>query len=579
MPYSAQFFRLSASALLLTSYLLSLTPQPLQAASSSEIDAAAREANRLLQDQQQRDLLRQRQLDERIRAPSGSDLRTPEPQAAVDEGPCRQIKTIHLDGATLLTDAVKTELVLPFEGHCIGLGDINKLLQTITNYYVGEGYSTTRTYIPEQDMSGGELHILVIEGKVEDIRLEGEGVSIASAFPGLIGEVFNLREFEQGIDQINRLQSNNAKIDIQPGSKPGNSIIVVKNAPRKPWTISLAGDNTGRGNTGYYQTSASFGYDNLLDLDDYLNVSLRMNPDFDTNEKLSRSLSGTYSLPFGRWTLTGGASDYEYTSIVHGKTFDFQNSGISRSENLRLDRMMFRDQNSKWQLSTNITHKLVRNFVNEEKIDASSRVLTVLDLGSNLTQTTLGGLWSLDLGVSIGLDFLGAKRDVANLPDDQPSAQFTKFTYGLSFQRPFKLSEQSFSWQSSLLGQFSQDVLFGTEQLLIGSPYTVRGFRDHSLSGDNAFYLRNELGAPIAMTTVFGDGAPNGQLKPYVGYDVGHVFGHYGSDSGTLNSVTAGLNLNIDRWSLQLAFSHPIVGTADNLSNDKYGYVRIAVDL
>lgn len=552
---------------------------PVWAASPAEIDAAAREANRLMQEQQQRDLLRQRQIDEHMRRPSGSTLPTPEVKAVPGSGACRHIDRIVLEGVTLIDDDEQAELLKPFVGQCIGLGEINQLLQAITNYYVAQGYSTTRTYIPEQDTSGGELHILVVEGVVEDIRLEGEGVSVAMAFPGLIGQPFNLREFEQGIDQLNRLQSNSAKIDIKPGSKPGHSIIVIKNQPGKPWTFGLSGDNTGRGNTGYYQTSANFGYDNALGLDDYLNISLRMNPDFNTNQKLSRSLSGTYSLPFGNWTLSGGASDYEYTSVVHGKTFNFQNSGISRSGNLRLDRMLFRDQDSKWQMSLNMTHKLSRNYINEEKINASSRILTILDLGSNYTQTAFGGLWSLDLGLSFGLDILGAKRDLANLPDNQPSAQFTKFTYGLSFQRPFQIAEQSFSWQSNLVGQFTQDVLFGTEQILVGSPYTVRGFRDHSLSGDNGFYLRNELGKPLAMQALFGEGAPNGQLKPYIGYDIGHIFGHYGSDSGTLNSVTAGLNLNIQRWTLQLAFSHPIVGTVDGLSNDKYGFVRIAVDL
>jgi len=122
-------------------------------------------------------------------------------------------------------------------------------------------------------------------------------------------------------------------------------------------------------------------------------------------------------------------------------------------------------------------------------------------------------------------------------------------------------------------------VLYGTEQFLIGSPYSIRGFRTHSLSGDNGIYMRNELGLPLPMQVLFGTGAPNGLIKPYLGYDVGHIFQHFDSQSGTLSSVTAGINVSVGRWSVQTAYSKAVIDPYSALGNDEYGYFRVSLDL
>jgi hemolysin activation/secretion protein len=552
---------------------------PAYAATATEVEQAAREADRLLQLQQERETLRQKQIEERVRNPSGEVLPLPEVPGQVTKGVCKEIRRIYLDGATVMPVEVKAALLAPFEGHCIGLAEINQLLQSITNYYVGKGYSTTRAYIPEQDMSGGELHILVLEGLVEGIRIEGKGVSVANAFPGLVGQIFNLREFEQGIDQINRLQSNNAQIDIQPGSKPGTSIIVVKNKPSRPWTFNLAMDNTGSDSTGYYQSSATYGHDNLFGIEDYLNMSLRVNPDADASEKLSRSLSGTYGVPFGRWTLTGSVSDYKYVSVVKGTAVDFTSSGVSGSANVRLDRVIFRNQDTKWTLSGGLTRKSSENFINEEKITANSRVLSVADLTSNLSVVGLGGLWSIDLGLSRGVDMFGALQDPGNIANNAPRAQFAKVNYGVSLQRSFKLAEQNFNWQSNFSGQSASNVLYGSEQFLVGSTSSVRGFRRYGISGDSGAYWRNDLSMPMPLQKLLGSSAPNGQIKPYVGYDLGHVFSHYDSSPGSVSGVTAGLNMSAGSWSVQASYSEAVKPPGSYVTNDdKYGYVRIAMD-
>ena len=101
------------------------------------------------------------------------------------------------------------------------------------------------------------------------------------------------------------------------------------------------------------------------------------------------------------------------------------------------------------------------------------------------------------------------------LPAFAPRAQFFKQTYGANLSRPFKLAGQEFALQSTLSAQHSRDVLYGTEQFLVGGPFSVRGFRHTSIAGDSGFYWRNEVGMPIPLAKLFGDGAPPGVLRPY----------------------------------------------------------------
>ena len=42
-------------------------------------------------------------------------------------------------------------------------------------------------------------------------------------------------------------------------------------------------------------------------------------------------------------------------------------------------------------------------------------------------------------------------------------------------------------------GQYSWNTLYGTDQFSVGGEYTVRGFREGTISGDNGYYVRNDL--------------------------------------------------------------------------------------
>ena len=192
----------------------------------------------LIRDRQNRLLEEQRRRLEELQDLPGKDTKPQAPALPADTR-CFPIQDIELKGADSLSAADRTQLLKPYIGQCLGVAQLNQLLKVITDYYIAKGRVTSRAYLPQQDLSSGHLQVLVVEGKLEGLRgAQGSSVTdreLAMAFPGKVGEALNLREVEQLVDQLSRLPSKQAQMELTPGSQIGGSEVLVKNTPQKPW--------------------------------------------------------------------------------------------------------------------------------------------------------------------------------------------------------------------------------------------------------------------------------------------------------------------------------------------------------
>ena len=59
---------------------------------------------------------------------------------------------------------------------------------------------------------------------------------------------------------------------------------------------------------------------------------------------------------------------------------------------------------------------------------------------------------------------------------------------------PLKVRNKiNLNYTLSFDSQYSWNTLYGTDQFSIGGEYTIRGFRNENISGDNGYYIRNDL--------------------------------------------------------------------------------------
>ncbi|QEI05319.1 ShlB/FhaC/HecB family hemolysin secretion/activation protein [Pigmentiphaga aceris] len=512
------------------------------------IPPAIQQIERIQQEQQERT---QRQFDldrESARPPSNLQPVAPaQPQRQRPPSVCRDIAEISLEGALSISPGTQRELTSPYAGQCLDAGKIELLMGTVTAWYINEGMIAARVYLGPQDLSTGRLTLTVEEGKLEKIRVDdkdSDSISTRTAFPGMLGQPLNLRDVEQGLDQINRLLSNDARMSIEPGSEAGASVLVIANEPKKRWRVNLSADNTGSASTGPLQGSVGLSFDNLLGLNDSISFTDRRTLDRKSNTRDSVSDSLSYVIPYGYNTFSVGFSKSSYKTMfsLPGGT-RLTSDGDSTTAFVRADRVVFRNRDHLLTLSGTLTHKDSKNYLEKQYLDVSSRQLTVGDLDLSLRSAAFGGVAFLGAGWSQGLNAFGALDDASGLPDTAPRAQFGKARVSASWMRSFPIAPgHSIDLSTSFSGQYSRDVLYGSEQLLLGSVYTVRGFSRYSLSNDNGYFIRNDIG----LRNAFSLGGYSGDWRVYAGLDGGYVRGHRGDgDSGSLAGAALGVSVKL----------------------------------
>ena len=511
--------------------------------------------NRLLEEQQRR-------LQELQDLP-GKEAKPQAPALPADTR-CFPIKDIELKGADSLAASDRERLLKPYIGQCVGVSQLNELLKVITDYYITKGRVTSRAYLPQQDLSTGHLQVLVVEGKLEALKsAEGSTVTdreLAMAFPGKVGEALNLREVEQLVDQLNRLPSKQAQMELTPGQQIGGSDVVVKNTAQKPWRASLSRNNDGQKSTGEQQWGAGLEWDSPLGLADQL--MLRGGHDaVSDHQKTSKNSMLYYNVPWGWWNFsyTYSESDYRTYGVTNG--FKFKQNGDNENHQFRAERVIHRDDVSKTSVNVGVAHLRTNNYILDIRTEPSSNRLSELQWGINHGRRIGNAFVNVDLGMQNGI---GAFDAQANNERDAygnrlPSARYRKYTATVSYLQPFSLWGESFSFSSLATGQRSEDILFSPQRMSLGGSASVRGFKDQQLTGDSGGYWRNDVrwARPVTWDWMRPAFAEYGAS---VGYDQGVISnGRYnGEVHGRVSSNSLELFARGKYVSTSVTFAHSL---------------------
>lgn len=472
-------------------------------------------------------------------------------QSTPDESICIAIDSVLVTGSTLVSAQRIDTVTSRFEGKCVGLAQLNTILEKITFLYVDSGFITSRAYLPEQDLSDGSLEIVVVEGKLSNIIVNKEperhkGV-INSAFPKLTGKPLNLRDIEQGLDQINRLPSKNAKINLEPATEAGGSNLAVSIDKGKPWTFKFGIDNLGSKSSGEFQTKLDVTLDDLFGINDQWTMSYQRTMSnhpfyFSDTRPNGDTFSAGVTIPYGNWTFgANGSIGQTHTEIV-GNVVRLNSSSKSQSLNLSASRLVHRDQASKTKISAELNWKNSENYILGSLVEVSSRKLTVAKIGISHETQFMGGQLSAAANYFQGISAFGAFDD-DTAAVGSPKGQFKKISGTLNYARPFNLGAGNVVYNGSLTGQWSGDLLFGSEQMSLGGYSTVRGISSSVLFGNNAMLLRNDVSLQLPRFANQNLAKVLGRIEPYVGLDVGHVFAQsqYNIAGGTLVGATIGV--------------------------------------
>lgn len=513
------------------------------AAAQEDASRLLREAGHQFQQQEQ-----QRQARDALLTPEVPDVRlsdaTTSPSRLVfpAEKPCFVIRSVTLTGQDALPYRVPLRrLTDQAAGRCVGVKGINLLMSALQNRLIDHGWVTSRVLAPQQDLSTGELRLLILPGTVRSVRPapgSSSYVSLYTAVPARAGDLLNIRDIEQGLENLQRLPTVTARMRLQPGDAPGQSDIVIDRTQSRFWRAGAWVDDSGTRSTGRWQGGVMLALDNPASLSDLFYATASRDLGFGGQHRSTHNYAVHYSVPFGYWLAGVTAGDYRYSQTVAGEYADYHYGGRSRSLNLQLSRVLLRGAASRTTASYELLVRETRNFINDTEITAQKRRTSAWRAG--LSHRHYLGEAILDAGVSYrrGTRWFGAlpAYEEYRQGDGRATALSRILTWNASLTTPFTLAGQRFRWNTTWQRQMSNTPLTPQDEFAIGNRWTVRGFDgERALSATNGWMVQNTLAWRTPL--------PDQEL--YLGADYGEVSGNSSTAAGLTGRHLAGSALGL----------------------------------
>ena len=563
--------------------------------------------NSVIENQRKQEELerRQRELE---KEDFGKDVKPVETDQVEDSNVRFFITKIELsDDYNLLSKGEIKKITDKYVNRKLNSKDINKLLSDFNNKYIEKGYITTRVKLDDkQNLSDGIIRIITIVGKVEGAELNTNSffdrAKIFTSVPKNSDHILRLQDTEQATDQFNRLSSNNVEVKIAPGANVGESFFQLENKQTRTYSVNVSYNNYGDESTGRDRAKFDITKDNLLGINDSLygsyqrgrnsrpkrddptSSSYTLNPGEIYKGKGQNLPAGTelkperfnedwslnYSVPFRYWTFSTGYSHSYYISSTEGYNTLYDTSGKSTQFNANIDRIVYRNKMSKISVNGGLKLKANENYF--EDVQLVDRRLTIGTLGVNYSRGLFGGILGFDVSYDRGLPWFRAVDDDGRSKYD-PKAEFDRYNLNINWYRPIAIGKQRFSYRFVGVGQYSEDVLYGSEKISMGDEYTVRGYKGDSIQGDSGYYVKNELAYNLNIAKV-------GTISPYIGYDFGQSWNNEVHDiyrTGRMSGYVIGLKYYGDIFNFDIAYTKPDKASSYIDKDDENVYVTVGV--
>ncbi len=422
-------------------------------------------------------------------------------------GPCIPVTRIEVRGATLPPGTALAQFTrLPGKG-CVDAADLKQRLQRINQWYLSHGFITSRARITPQDLGDGILRIDVTEGRVEALHSGAAGLSsrrLRQVFPRRSGDRLNLRDLEQGLDNLNRLRSIDATLELLPGASTGASRIAVDAKSDTPWFARLGFDTGGQTRTGKYRGDMLLARDNPLGYLGFMYVYLQRDIGERGADPRAQAWQLHYDVPYGYLRFNLDVAGFRYAAGLEGLASRVMHHGRVRQYSFGAQRVLYRNAVSVARAGLQWRRRDTDNRIGDVRLDSSSVDYNTGALSIDYERFLRRGHFNARFGIDRGVN----------------SAQRHRFRrHWLELRTTGDLERwPGVRWRQQVFAQGAAGRLYSAEQIAIGGQYSVRGFRDGGLSGTRGMYWRQTISVALDA----GD-APWLPGRIGLGFDVGRV--------------------------------------------------------
>ena len=191
-------------------------------------------------------------------------------------------------------------------GRPLNLHLLNQLTREVVLYFRQHDRPIVDVSVPEQNISAGAVQILVLEGRLGRVRVEGNHWfsknSIARDIRQRPGKPITGAPLLEDIAWLNQNPFRHVDLVFEKGAKPGETDIVLRTQDRLPVRVFADYEDSGTAQTGRDRLQAGINWGDAFGRNQQMSYQITGNPDF---EKLvEHSISYVMPIPALRQTLS-----------------------------------------------------------------------------------------------------------------------------------------------------------------------------------------------------------------------------------------------------------------------------------
>lgn len=443
-----------------------------------------------------------------------------DPQKVKREG-IKEASGLDVSAVPALDTAAFRARMSKFLGQSVSFASIEDLVNEVVAYFKGTDRPFVVVSTPEQDFTSGVLQLVVIEGKVGEVKVQGAKWFPENAYRQAVrvqpGDSIYKQRLDADMEWLNRNPFREASVVMEPGKGFGTADVLVQARDRFPWRFYTGYEDSGTASTDNNRWLAGVNWGNAFGAGHQLNYQFMTSSDF---EQL-RAHSATYS----------AALPWRHTLSVFGAYSDI-NATVPAP---------FLSSGSSWQVGLRYEVPLPKLAAYEHGVtlgfDFKQSDNNLLFGGATVTATKYDVVqWSGSYNGSLRDPFGSTRFDAtvfyspggwsARNKDSQFQAirALSDSTYAYAnfgVERATRLPGD-FSWMLSGRVQFADGNLAGSEQMGLGGYSTVRGYEEREANGDEGFLIKNELRLPpFSPGQLTGIGSLRDELQLLAFFDYG----------------------------------------------------------
>jgi len=384
--------------------------------------------------------------------------------------------------------------------------NLKAMMNDVVAYYRENDRPVVDVRLPEQDVTNGVVQILVIEGRLGQVRATGnkwfKSKTLTGQVRALPGGEIRESSLQDDVAWLNTNPFREVKGVFVPGKEKGTTDIELQTKDRLPARFYAGYEDSGSDMTGNHRWTAGGTWGNVCDLDHQLSYQLS-SVCGDVDLYRAHSLSYLAPLPWHHRVILQGGHAITNANL---ETPLFDLSGESWQVGLRYAVPLPSLKQFKHELTGGFDFKESNNNLEYGGV-------SVFDNRTAINQFALG--YTASLPDSLGYTSVGANGFVSpgsmlgkNTDQDFQKQRWSSnadYVYGkFNIERRTRLP-WNFSWTFSGTLQLAGTNLLGSEQLGLGGASSVRGYEEREVSGDNGVLFSNELRtAPISFVKLMG---------------------------------------------------------------------------